>query len=161
MHQPAAGGVRPDCRASAAARWRVRARRSAPRRSSSSVDQAGAQAIIHVVVVVGDLVGEIGELGFEAGLLALDEPLAHIAQRAGIGQRAMLQDAFAALEGQVQAGELGVALLEFIHHAQRLQVVLEAAVFAHAFVQRILPGMAERRMAEVVREADGFGQRSR
>ncbi len=31
-------------------------------------DHAGADAVVDVVVVVGDLVGEVGDLGFEAGL---------------------------------------------------------------------------------------------
>ena len=55
--------------------------------------------------------------------------------------------------------KLGVALLELVDDAQRLQVVLEAAVLAHAVVQRVLAGVAERRVAEVVREADRLGQR--
>ena len=50
--------------------------------------------------------------------------------------------------------KLGVALLELVDHAQRLQVVLEAAELAHASVERVLPGVPERRVAEVVREAD-------
>ena len=70
----------------------------------------------------------------------------------------MLEDAFAGLEGEVQPVERGVALLELVDHAQGLQVVLEAAVLAHAFVERILAGVAEGRVAEVVREADRFGQ---
>ena len=36
--------------------------------------------------------------------------------------------------------------------------MLEAAVIAHAFVQRVLPGMTERRMAEIVRERNGFDE---
>ena len=47
-----------------------------------------------------------------------------------------------------------VALLELIDDAQRLQVVLEAAEVAHALVERVLARVAERRVAEVVREAD-------
>ena len=73
----------------------------------------------------------------------------------------MLQDAFAHFERQVEARELGVALLELVDDAQRLQVVLEAAVVAHALVERVLARVAERRVAEIVREADGFGERSR
>ena len=41
-----------------------------------------------------------------------------------------------------------------IDDSQRLQVVLEAAELAHALVERVLAGMAERRVAEVVGEAD-------
>jgi hypothetical protein len=70
----------------------------------------------------------------------------------------VLEDALARLEAQVQAVEGGVALLQFVDHAQRLQVVLEAAVGPHAVVQRVLPGVAERRVAEVVRQRDGLDQ---
>ena len=70
----------------------------------------------------------------------------------------MLQDPFAALERQVEAVEFGVLLLELVHDPQRLQVVLEAAEFAHALVQRILAGMSERRMAEIVCQADRLRQ---
>src|SRR6476646_8955923 len=36
--------------------------------------------------------------------------------------------------------------------------MLEAAVFAHAFGEHLFAGMPERRMPEVVRQRDGFGQ---
>jgi hypothetical protein len=39
-----------------------------------------------------------------------------------------------------------------------LQVVLEAAVRLHAIVQRILSGVPEGRVTQVVREADRFGE---
>ena len=55
--------------------------------------------------------------------------------------------------------ELRIALLELIDHAQGLQVVLEAAVIAHAVVERILAGVAEGRVAEIVRQGDRFDQR--
>ena len=71
----------------------------------------------------------------------------------------MLEDALAHLEREIQAGELGVALLELVDDAQRLQVVLESAELAHAVVERVLAGVAERRVTQVVREADGLGER--
>ena len=37
--------------------------------------------------------------------------------------------------------------------------MFETAVVAHALVERILPGMPERRVAEIVREANRLGQR--
>ena len=92
------------------------------------VDQLRADAIIDIMVVVGDLVGEIGDLRLEPRLLALEEALAQLAQLARIAHRAVLEDSLAALEGEIEAAELRVVLLELIHHAQRLQVVLEAAV---------------------------------
>ncbi len=36
--------------------------------------------------------------------------------------------------------------------------MLETAVFAHAFRQHLFPGMAERRVPEIVRERDCFRQ---
>ncbi len=59
---------------------------------------------------------------------------------------------------EVEAVEGAVALLELVDHAQRLQVVLEAAVRLHALVQRVLPGVPERRVAEVVRQRDRLDQ---
>jgi hypothetical protein len=37
--------------------------------------------------------------------------------------------------------------------------VLEPAVFTHAIVQRVLPGVPERRVAQIMREAYGFSER--
>ena len=71
----------------------------------------------------------------------------------------MLDDAFADLEGQVQSGKPGVALLEALHNAQRVQVVVEAVAEAlHLAVQRLLAGMRERRMADIVGQRQGLGQ---
>ena len=81
-------------------------------------DQAGAQAVVDIVIVVGDLVGEIGQLRLETGLLAIHKALAHIAELTRLGQRAVLEDALAAFKAQVESGEIGVAFLEFVDHAQ-------------------------------------------
>ncbi len=72
--------------------------------------------------------------------------------------RAVLENPLAGLEGQVQAGEVRVFLLQFVDHPQRLQVVLEAAVGLHAAVQRVLTGVAEWRVPEIVCEADRLDQ---
>ncbi len=121
-------------------------------------DQPRAQSIVDVVVVVRDLVGEVRELRLEARLAALEEAFADVAELARVLERAVLQDSLARLEGEVQPAEARVALLELVDHAQRLQVVLEAAELAHAIVERVLPRVAERRVAEVVREADRFDE---
>ena len=70
----------------------------------------------------------------------------------------MFQNTFTRFEREIQSVEVDVASFELVDHAQRLKVVLEAAVLAHAGVQRVLPGMSERRVAEVVREADGLDE---
>src|SRR5262249_39609055 len=90
---------------------------------------------------------------------ALNEPLADIPQLTRIAHRAMLQNPFPALERQVESAKLGVALFELVDYAQRLQVVLEPAIRAHAFVERLLAGMPERSMTEIVCEADSLRQR--
>ncbi len=70
----------------------------------------------------------------------------------------MLQDAFAGLEAKIQSLERSVALFQHINHAQRLQIVLEAAMILHAVVERILAGVAERRVPEIVRQRYGLHQ---
>ena len=81
-------------------------------------------------------------------------------RRAGsLGQRAVvLDDAFQRFPGQVEPVEFGVAMLQRGHDAQGLRVVVEAAMGLQAGIQRPLAGMAERRMAEVVRQRQGFRQ---
>ena len=49
-------------------------------------EQARAQPVIDIVVVIGDLVGQIRKLRFKAGLLLVEKQLSHIAQPAGIVQ---------------------------------------------------------------------------
>jgi hypothetical protein len=71
----------------------------------------------------------------------------------------VLEHAFPAFECQIEPGKIRVPLLEFIHHAQRLQVVFEPAVFAHAVIECVLASVPEWGVAEIVRQADGFGQR--
>ncbi|KAG1247975.1 hypothetical protein G6F65_019876 [Rhizopus arrhizus] len=125
-------------------------------------DQARAQAVVDVVVVVGHLVGQVGQLRFQRRLRAVQEAFAHVAQLARMRGRAMLQDAFARFEAQVQAVEVRIAFLQLVDHAQALQIVLKAPglgrQLAHAGVQFVLAGVAERRVAQVMRQRDGFGQ---
>ena len=47
-------------------------------------DQTGAQAVVDVVIVVGDLVGEVRELRLEAGCVPLEEALADVAELARV-----------------------------------------------------------------------------
>ncbi len=71
----------------------------------------------------------------------------------------MLDDAFANFEGQVEPAECGVAQFEVFYNAQRVQVVIkEVAVRPHRDVERFFAGMAERRMADVVNQSEGFDQ---
>ena len=65
----------------------------------------------------------------------------------------MLDDAFAHFESEVQPAKIGVAGFKVFHNAQRVQIMVEAvAVGAHSGVERLFPGMAERRMANIMRQ---------
>jgi hypothetical protein len=122
------------------------------------LNQPCPESIVDVVIVVRDGISEIRELGLESGLCAIEEPLAHIAELSRILQRAMFEHAFATFEGQVEPRKFRVSLLELIDDAQRLQIVFETAVVAHAFVERVLACVTEWCVTEIVRKAYGFGQ---
>ena len=70
----------------------------------------------------------------------------------------MFQNALARLEAQVQTVKVGVALLQLVHHAQALQVVLKTAKVSHASVQGVLPGVAKRCVPQVMGQGDGLNQ---
>jgi hypothetical protein len=131
-------------------------------------EQARAIAVVDVVVVVGDVVGERGGLRLERGVGGKLEIVARAISENGIGrgpgrrrpqQRAvMLHQAFERLPGQVEAVEIRVAAFERGDHAQRLRVVVEAPCPLHRRVERALAGMAERRVPEIVRECERLGE---
>ena len=79
-------------------------------------DQTGTQAVIDIVVVVGNLIRQVGDLGFQAGLPPFQEAEADIAEFFGIFFRTVLEDALARFEGEIEAIEFGVFLLQFVHH---------------------------------------------
>ena len=117
--------------------------------------------------VVGDLIGQVAQLRLQARLRALDEAQAYSARLAlqqafGVAARAVFENAFARLEAEVEPVVGRVALFEPVDHAQALQVVLEARMRwvggAQAVVERVLAGMAEWRVAQVMRQRDGFDQ---
>src|SRR6202042_2456087 len=58
--------------------------------------------------------------------------------------------------GQVEAVELRIMPFELGHDAQSVAVVVEAPVLGHAGVERVLAGMPERRVAEIVAKRDRF-----
>ena len=71
----------------------------------------------------------------------------------------MFDDPLADFEAQVQSGKPRVALLEALHDPQRVQIVVEALAEAlHFAVQRLLAGMGERRMPDIVRQRQRLGQ---
>ncbi len=70
----------------------------------------------------------------------------------------MFDESLEALPGQVDAVKLRVATFELGDDAQRLRIVVEAAVGLQALVKGILAGMAEGRVAEIMDERDTFSE---
>ena len=81
-------------------------------------DQTRAQAIVDIVTVVGDLVRQVGELCFQAGLGSGQKTFAQLPQFTGITLRTVLEDTFSRLKGQVEARKICVAFFQFFDHAQ-------------------------------------------
>ena len=137
--------------------------------------QVGAQPVIDVMGVIGDVIGDGGDLRLGAGEarqfevlgLAVDaDRMRHAALAitpdrvaVAIGERTVVLDQpFERFPRQVEPDEGGIAPLERGDDAQRLRVVIEAAAGSQAVVERALAGMAERRMAEVMGERERFGE---
>src|SRR5271169_404923 len=71
----------------------------------------------------------------------------------------VFDDAFADLEGQVQAAEGGVALLEIFDDAESVQVMVEEeAMLAHGGVECFFASVPEGRVADVVDQGESFGE---
>src|SRR5512133_2062131 len=96
-------------------------------------DQAGANPVVDVVGVVGNLISKVAQLRLKAGLAPIEESSCHATGLGGLDPmrvrpRAVLEDSFTCLESQIQAVVPRVALLQLVDHPQALQVVLETAL---------------------------------
>ena len=139
------------------------------------LDEAGAQPIVDVVGVVGDVVGHRRHLCLRRGPAGqLQIVFAHILAN-GQWQAAfavfsrgpalrveqwavVLHQAFQRFPCQVQAVEAGVTALQLRDDSQGLGVVLETAVLLHAIVQHFLAHVAEGRVAQIVRQRQCLGE---
>jgi hypothetical protein len=71
----------------------------------------------------------------------------------------VLDDTFAHGEGQIESAERRVPLFEPGDDPQSVQVVVEAeTVLTQSFIESFFAGVAEGRMADVVREGESFGE---
>ena len=70
----------------------------------------------------------------------------------------MRGDALPDVPGEVQTRIHRIAHFQLIDHPQRLQVVLESAVLVHQHVQLLLTGVSKGRVAQIVRQRNGFHQ---
>ena len=133
-------------------------------------EEARAQPVLQVVVVVGDVVGECGDLRLQRGALVqlqihgrgvlADGEGQRVEPRAGRAQQrpVVLHQPLQRLPCQVQPVEARVAALQHRDDPQGLRVVVEAAAPLHQRVQRHLAHMPERRVPEVVGQRHRLGQ---
>ena len=118
----------------------------------------GREPVIEVGRVVGDLIGEVDDLRFERRTLA-GPVFVQFRMLAGLEIARVLNDSFAHLESEIQAGKSRVALLEVLDDAEGVQIVVEAvAEPLHLPVQFFFTGMRERRVTDVVCERQSFSQ---
>ncbi len=120
----------------------------------ADLEQAGLDAIVKIGGEVGDLVGEVDDLGFERRPRSRKYGASSGCSSDGV-VAGVLDDAFADAEGEIEAAMGGVALLEVLADAERMEVVVEAqAVPLQAVVESALAGVAEGRMADVVDQGE-------
>ena len=96
-------------------------------------EQFGAQAVVDVVIDIGDVVGQRGDLRLQARP-AVERRAASALSKLAIGpgkrrlERAVVLDQpLERFPGQVQPVEIGVAMLQLRDQPQRMGVVVEAA----------------------------------
>jgi iron-sulfur cluster assembly accessory protein len=70
----------------------------------------------------------------------------------------MLDEPFQRLPSQIESVEGGVAAFELSDNAQRLGIMIKAAVRSHQFVEHILASVAKRRMAKIMRKRQRLGE---
>ena len=120
------------------------------------VEDFGFEAVFHVGGEVGDFVDDVDELGFERRELA-EEVGGELGVGGGGVVAGVLDDALADAEGEVEAGEAGVAVLKAGDDAEGVEVVVEAeGVGAEGFVEGLFAGVAEGGVADVVDKSEGF-----
>src|SRR5215510_12325795 len=133
-------------------------------------EESGAVAVVDVVIVIGDVIGERRGLRLDRGEGRKLEvlPCAVFADRLGHGaafkrvrpgqRTVMLDQTFERLPGEVEAVEARIFLFQQGDHAQRLGIVVEAARVFERRIERAFAGMAEGWMAEIVGKRKRLGQ---
>src|SRR6516165_2775592 len=134
----------------------------------SEAEHAGAIAVIDVVIVVGDVVGERCELGFDRrvsvereillGAIAEDGLRRWLAHIAAHERAVVLDEPFERLPGEIESVEARIFPLKLGYHPQGLGVVIEAALALHDAIQSSLAGVAEGRMTKVMRKRQSLGE---
>ncbi len=139
------------------------------------VHKPGAQAVVDIVGIIGDIVGNRSDLRLRSGMArqleVVDLIISHHRIRqfaSGIGAGrptrcvdqgpVVLGQSFKRLPGEVQPVEPRISPLKFGDHPQALGVMVETAEIRHFGRQGPLAGVPERWVSEVMRQGHGFGQ---
>ena len=114
--------------------------------------------IIEVRGVVSNFIDAIDELTFERRA-KFEQIFGKVREFRGSVIVRMLDDAFANLEGEIQAGKIEIGTLKLFDDAKRLKIVIEARpVGAHQLVELVFSSVAEGRMPDVMDEGESFGK---
>src|SRR5271163_180594 len=118
----------------------------------------GLESVVEVRCVVRNLVHEVNQLRFERRPL-VEQILSQLREFPGGVIARMLYDPFANLKGQVQSGEIKISLLELLHNAQGVQIMVKPpAMFPHSRIKLLLARVAERGVPDVVDESQRLRQ---
>ncbi len=143
-------------------------------------EKPGPEPVIDVMGVIGDVVGDGGDLSFGAGKTPKFQVLTSEFVRSAIRPDRMRQPAskvgsdrsavakgqwpvvldqsFERLPAQIQPVECGIAPLERSHHPQGLGVVIEPSAGSEAAIEGPLAGMPERGVPQVMGQGQGLGK---
>src|SRR5579863_5769460 len=116
------------------------------------------QSIVEIGREIGDLVRRVDQLRFERRK-AVEKIFGQLGMLTARVIARVFYDAFADGEGKIKAAICRITFFKPSDDAQRVQVVVKAeAVLAQGVIERLLPGMAEGRMPNVVRQAQSLRQ---
>ena len=126
------------------------------------IDEPRAQSVIDVVVVIGDIVGDVGHLRLERG----PSPERQRKGAVDFGQRpvrrrhrpVVLCHPLEHFPAQIEPLVFAIGAFEPRHDADGVGVVVETARLRHRLGQCPLPRVAEGRVADVMRQRERLGQ---
>ena len=124
--------------------------------------EAELYAVVDVMAYVGYLVRMVDYHRLQGGVVIEPEGLVvPSAQKRFSVWVGVLQYPLQRREGEIEPVELRIPLLEFRHHPERLEVVVEPVFVSALFqtlVERIAAYVTERGMPQIVSQRDGFGK---
>ena len=122
-------------------------------------NQAGANAIINVMIVISNLVSEITYLRFQRRLRTVKESFAKLTQSTRFVQGAMLDDTFTSFKTKIKPVKRSVALLKLVNNTLLFEHV---AALAEMMVVAERAGVPPATLLDVlsISSADSFALRN-